>query len=232
MTHARLPLDRDEGHGVRISTVLRAKRLIAIEGGGDPKAEVQRISDQQIIEGLTSGQTWAAGAFYDRVAGVVERTLRRVLQSSDVDYEDLQQMTLERIVQSLLERRFSGACSLTTWASAIAGHVGVDALRSRVRERRLFRDNPESVAPVPHRFDTGTFERRLEARSDIAQVQHILATMKPDHAETLVLHDALGHELSEIAVLMGVSVAAAQSRLIRGRKELLRRAKNQLARDS
>jgi RNA polymerase sigma-70 factor (ECF subfamily) len=56
--------------------------------------------------------------------------------------------------------------------------------------------------------------------------------MKPEHAETLVLHDALGHELSEIAVLMGVSVAAAQSRLIRGRKELLRRAKNQLRRDS
>jgi DNA-directed RNA polymerase specialized sigma24 family protein len=96
----------------------------------------------------------------------------------------------------------------------------------------LFRDDESAARQVPHRFDTGTFERRLEARSDIEQVQHILGTMKPEHAETLVLHDALGHELSEIAVLMGVSVAAAQSRLIRGRKELLRRAKNQLRRDS
>src|SRR6185503_9536277 len=101
------------------------------DGGGNPKAEVPQLSDQQIIDGLAAGQSWAAGVFYDRVSGVVERTLRRILQSSDADYEDLQQITLERVVQSLLERRFSGACSLTTWASAIAGHVGVDALRSR-----------------------------------------------------------------------------------------------------
>ena len=224
------PLDSAELPGIRIGTMLRAKRLVALDGGGNPKADVPQFSDQQIIDGLAAGHAWAAGVFYDRVSVVVERTLRRILQSTDADYEDLQQITLERVVQSLLERRFSGACSLTTWASAIAGHVGVDALRSRVRERKLFRDDHEAATQLPHRFDSGTFERRLEARSDIAQVQHILATMKPEHAQTLVLHDALGHELSEIAVLMGVSVAAAQSRLIRGRKELLRRAKNQLGR--
>lgn len=231
MRQPTLPLDSAERPGIRIDTMLRAKRLVALDGGGNPKAEVPQLSDQQIIDGLAAGQSWAAGVFYDRVSGVVERTLRRILQSSDADYEDLQQITLERVVQSLLERRFSGACSLTTWASAIAGHVGVDALRSRVRERKLFRDDQEAATQVPHRIDSGFLERRLEARSDIAQLQHILATMKPEHAETLVLHDALGHELSEIAVLMGVSVAAAQSRLIRGRKELLRRAKNQLGRN-
>ena len=212
--------------------MLRAKRLVAIDGGDNPNAVVREISDQQIIEGLGAGETWAAGAFYDRVSGVVERTLRRILQSSDADYDDLQQMTLERVVQSLVERRFSGACSLTTWASAIAGHVGVDALRRRVRERMLFRDDPESTDQGPQRTDGQNLERRLEARSEILLVQHILGTMKPEHAETLVLHDALGHELSEISVLTGVSVAAAQSRLIRGRKELLRRAKPRLRRDS
>lgn len=231
MRQPTLPLDSAECPGIRIDTMLRAKRLVALEGGGNPKAELPQFSDQQIIDGLATGQTWAAGVFYDRVSVVVERTLRRILQSSDADYEDLQQITLERVVQSLVERRFSGACSLTTWASAIAGHVGVDALRSRVRERKVFRDDHDATAQVPHRFDSGTLERRLEARSDIAQLQHILATMKPEHAETLVLHDALGHELSEIAVLTGVSVAAAQSRLIRGRKELLRRAKNHLGRN-
>jgi len=212
--------------------MLRAKRLVAIDGGDNSVAQVRALSDQQIIDGLATGQAWAAGMFYDRVSGVVERTLRRILQSSDADYDDLQQMTLERVVQSLVERRFSGACSLTTWASAIAGHVGVDALRRRVRERKLFRDDHEAATQVPHRVDGLTFERRLEARSEIALVQHSLATMKPEHAETVLLHDALGHELSEIAVLMGVSVAAAQSRLIRGRKELLKRVKTQLGRDS
>ena len=47
--------------------------------------------------------------------------------------------------------------------------------------------------------------------------------MKPEQAETLFLHDALGHDLAEIAMMTGATVAAAQSRLVRGRKELFKR---------
>ena len=47
--------------------------------------------------------------------------------------------------------------------------------------------------------------------------------MSPDRTEALLLHDMLGHELSEIAVLHGISVAAAQSRVLRARKELQQR---------
>jgi RNA polymerase sigma-70 factor (ECF subfamily) len=215
---------------VTIRQMPRAKRFVALEGGADPQADTQEISDQQIIDGLASGHAWAAEAFYDRVSGIIERTLRRILQSADADYEDLQQVTLERVVQSLVERRFSGACSLTTWASAIAGHVGIDALRSRVRERNLFRHGHDAIGRDSPKAEGVALERRLEARSEIEQLQHLLATMRPEHAQTLVLHDALGHELSEIAVLMGVSLAAAQSRLVRGRKELLRRARARLGR--
>jgi RNA polymerase sigma-70 factor (ECF subfamily) len=212
--------------------MLRAKRLVALPGGASAQEEVHDLSDQQIIEGLVAGQAWAAEAFYDRVSGVVERTLRRIIQSPEADREDLQQVTLERVVQSLVERRFSGACSLTTWASAIAGHVGIDALRSRVRERNLFRNDSDAEGQAQVKVEGATLEGRLEARSDIAQIQRLLGSMKPEHAQTLVLHDALGHELSEIAVIMGVSVAAAQSRLVRGRKELLRRARARLGRES
>ena len=47
--------------------------------------------------------------------------------------------------------------------------------------------------------------------------------MKPEHAETVFLHDVLGHQLAEVALIMRVSVAAATSRLVRGRRELYRR---------
>jgi RNA polymerase sigma-70 factor (ECF subfamily) len=66
-------------------------------------------------------------------------------------------------------------------------------------------------------------ERSLEARSRLELVRQHLVAMKPALAEAIFLHDALGHDLAEIALMTGTSVAAAQSRLVRGRKELFRR---------
>jgi RNA polymerase sigma-70 factor (ECF subfamily) len=182
----------------------------------------RRPSDPEIVAGLTRGESWAADELYDRIQPYVERTLRRVLRYSGADFEDLVQASFERIIRVLSERSLGGACDLPTWSSAVAAHVALDALRRRVRERKLFRHEP---APELLRAPEHGVERSVEARFDVARVQGIFGRMKAKHAETIVLHDVLGHDLSEVAVLTGVSVAAAQSRLVRGRKELLRRAR-------
>src|ERR1041384_732238 len=199
----------------------RLRRLPAhiSAGTGDLGEGPPDISDELIIRSLRDGDAWAAELLYDRASYTVERTLRRILQSADADYEDLLQITLERVIESLVEQRFSGACSLATWASAIAGHVGVDALRSRIRERTLFKRGEDATAPAFAGQHHATLEKQLEARSEIEQLQDILASMKPEQAHAILMHDALGHEIAEIAALSGVSVAAAQSRLVRGRKE-------------
>jgi len=193
--------------------------LRALRGGRDDSRPEPQISDEAVIAGLLAGQEWAADLLYDRVHPAVDRTLRRILQGSDAEHEDLVQIALERVIRTLLERRFARACSLTTWASAIASHVGIDSVRSRVRDRLLFGDHQTESGHVPG----PSLERQIEARSEVGRVHAVLASMDARQAETVVLHDLFGHELSEIAVLMGVSVAAAQSRLVRGRKELLRR---------
>jgi len=211
----------------------KLKRLRPLPAGvpaGEEGAAIPEVSDELIIRSLRAGEGWAAEVLYDRVSYVVERTLRRILQSADADYEDLLQVTLERVVESLVQERFSGACSLLTWASAIAGHVGVDALRSRIRERAVFKQAQDVIAPTQIFARHATLEKQLEARSEIEQVQAILASMKPEQAHAILMHDALGHEIAEIAALAGVSVAAAQSRLVRGRKELLRRARARFGR--
>jgi RNA polymerase sigma-70 factor, ECF subfamily len=199
----------------------QAAHLRALPEGDAAFAEERSVADEEIITGLVGGEEWAAEALYDRVHRVVDRTLRRLLKASEVDYEDLIQITFERIIRTLIERRFRGACNLSTWAAAIASRVGIDAFRSKMRARDVFdgkREADDGAIIVGQ-----SLERQLEARSEVEQLQSILAAMDTRQAETVVLHDLFGHELSEIAVLMGVSVAAAQSRLARGRKDLLRR---------
>jgi len=213
-----------------IDSMSEPKRLRALVGGnGEPQREAP--SDEQVVAGLIAGEEWAADALYDRLHPVVDRALRRVLQSNP-DHDDQVQVVFERVIRTLVERKFAGACSLSTWASAIASNVAVDALRARIRERAVVWEDRERGAESAASVASGNLERQLEARAEIAELHAILGSMDAAQAETVLLHDVHGHELSEIAVITRVSLAAAQSRLVRGRKELLRRARLRLGRSS
>ena len=64
---------------------------------------------------------------------------------------------------------------------------------------------------------------RWFSERELDRLREQLSLMAPDRAMAVLLHDALGHDLAEVAVLSGCSVAAAQSRLVRGRRELAQR---------
>lgn len=177
-------------------------------------------TDDEIVEAVARGDEALAAALYDRLVGVVDRTLYRVFGRREHDHDDLVQATFEQIVLTLSRRRFAGACSLATWASTVASHVGLNALRSRRRERNVFDRSEAAELVEPRAGDKQSPERQIGVRESIEHVRSHLLAMDERRAMTLFLHDVLGHDLAEIAVITGVSVAAAQSRLVRGRKEL------------
>lgn len=196
-----------------LATRKRPGHLRAVEGGGTPGP-----SDEALMAGIRDGDQTLAAILYDRLFPVVDHTVFRVFGRRESDHDDLIQTAFEQIVITLSRRSFARACSLRTWASTVTSHVALNALRSRRRERRVF---DRTVDP---RIETGTAagdpEREVATRSAIDLVRRELAAMRPERAETVFLHDVLGHDLAEIALTTGVSVAAAQSRLVRGRKEL------------
>lgn len=206
-----------------------SSKLIALPN--PPNPDVPPAAAPAVLAGVVAGERWAHAALYDQLYPVVARTLQKILRDASGDYEDLVQASFERIVRTLVGEQRVAVENLEGWAGAIAAHVALDALRSRTRERRLFERDTVTTAHA-QRAVAPNLERQLEARQRLEWLQRTLAHMNADQAQTVLLHDVLGHGLAEIAVITGVSVAAAQRRLSRGHQELLRRAAKLSARDS
>ena len=179
------------------------------------------LADSEIVAAIRRGDSSVARSLYDRLQPAIEYALGRVLRHRSSDFDDLVQVTFERVIRAIAADRFSGQSSLSTWAAAIAGHVAIDYLRRAQIERRLFSD----ALPAEQRMAaSGIYwtERSLEARSEILRLHGVLSKLKPKLTETVVLHDVLGYSIEEVAALTGTSQAATRSRLFRGRKELVR----------
>jgi RNA polymerase sigma-70 factor (ECF subfamily) len=197
-------------------------RLVA-EAGPVPAPIVQPVrppQDEELVEAFQAGRAGAGVMLYDRLFPVVDATMVRILGRREHDHADLVQSTFEQIVSTLSKRTFARHCSLAGWAAVLACHVGLNALRSCRRERAVIDRGQElGEQGTLERAAPATLESQLRARDELSFVHRHLAEMDPDRVTALLLN-AMGHELTEIAGLTGASVAAAQSRLSRGRRDL------------
>jgi RNA polymerase sigma-70 factor (ECF subfamily) len=179
-------------------------------------------ADERLVQAFERGAAGAGAELYDRLLPVVDATLFRILGRREHDHADLVQSAFEQVVVTLSKRTFERGCSLAGWAAVIACHVGLNALRARRRERTVVdRDRPSDAGAVPDPRDAHP-EAQLGARHDLAAVRRHLGEMDPDRVTALLLK-AQGYELVEIARLTHTSVAAAQSRVSRGRREIKER---------
>jgi RNA polymerase sigma-70 factor (ECF subfamily) len=193
-------------------------RLRLVSKQARPKSEpsvpaTPGVDDSQLLAAMRAGDKRVASAFHDRVRPQVDRTLLRLFRRYDVDHEDLRQLALIELVMTI--GKFRGECSLDSWVGALTARIVFKHLRRRQSERRLFdvleRDDtaPASgVGPDPL------------VRNLMQHASGHLQSMEPSRAWAFFLHDVLGYELRELAQIMGISVSAAQSRLVRGRREL------------
>lgn len=171
------------------------------------------IDDIQLLAALRAADRGAAEALYERSRPIVARTLNRLLGRNDPDHQDLFQQTMVEIVRAI--DRYRGECPLDAWIATLAAHVVYKQIRHRRVERRVLSDLLpfEPVAPEQP-------AQSAALRSTIDRVCRHLADIDPARAWAFLLHDVHGHDLREIAQIMAISPSAAQSRLVRGRKEL------------
>jgi len=157
-------------------------------------APAPRLDDTQLLGAVRAGDARAAVALYERSRPIVQRMVEIV---STVD-------------------RYRGECPFDGWIATVAAHVVYKSLRRRSLERRFLTAAPEDLDPA-------SAEQPAESavlRSILGRVRGHLEGVEPGRAWAFLLHDVHGYDLREVAQIMGVSAAAAQSRLVRGRKDL------------
>lgn len=178
-----------------------------------PTGSSPGLDDAELLAAVREGDPDAAGALHDRIRPKIDATVRRLLGAGDVDHEDCVQTTFVEIVRSI--DGYRGECSLEHWAAQVAAHVVYKHIRRRRTERRVF-----DGAQLPETSERVSGPRRLVARDLLERVRRKLDDLDPDKTFAFVLHDVLGFDLREIAQVTGASVAAAQKRLVRGRRDL------------
>jgi len=180
-------------------------------------------SDEALVLAIRRGDRALGVQLYRRLIRVVEATLYRVLGRRERDHTDLIQAVFEEVVRTIHSGQFQMRCSLTSWAATIACYVGLNAIRARKMERAIFeREHP--VEDFGNEAGASMHpEQALDARADLRRLTAALAAMPEGRAEAVLMHDVLGYGIAEIAELGGSTVAAVQSRLVRGRKELAER---------
>lgn len=188
-------------------------------GTSQPRLPSPTLDDSQLLASIRAGDPDAAAALHDRLRPVVERAIRRLLGRRDRDHEDLTQQAMIEVVYTI--DRFRGDCPLDAWASTVAAHVVYNHIRRRTTERRIFDAArlEDDDAPASLR----SLSRDTAARSTLKRVMSHLDAIDEVKAWTYVLHDVCGYDLREVAEITETSVAAAQSRLVRGRRELRER---------
>lgn len=190
-------------------------RLVESDAESTEPAQRQALDDHTLVEAARAGNTGVASLLCDRLWPQVDRTIRRLVGANDSDRDDLSQLAMIEIVNSI--GRYRADSSLDTWARAVTANVVFRHLRRRRVERRIFSglllDDEAVGAPIQT-------ERRSASREMLGRIGEHLDELNEGRAWAYVLHDLYGYDLREVAQMTNASVAATQSRLVRGRRDL------------
>ncbi|MFN3651859.1 MAG: RNA polymerase sigma factor [Armatimonadota bacterium] len=142
----------------------------------------------------------------------VYRYIRRRVES-EADAEDLTSDTMAAACAQL--SRFRGDCPVEYWLYGIARRQ-ISSLRRRFRRRREVPIDAHSVesTPAPPSADPA---HRVIQEERYHRMRQLVASLKSDHREVLLLKYREGLSLDQIAALLGRSHAAVNSLLQRAR---------------
>jgi RNA polymerase sigma-70 factor (ECF subfamily) len=176
-------------------------------GHGDSNRTISGVSEsdreRELVERAAAGDLDAFAELVRANEYRVASVLYRLLD----DFRDVEEATQDVFVQAWRNLgRFRGHAQLFTWLYRIAVN---EALARRRRKRHDVQELDERLAAAP---DPEPGLRELLVRE--------LAALPFEYRAAVVLRDVEGLSNAEVAEVLGISVAAAKSRIHRGRMQI------------
>jgi len=175
-------------------------------------------ADLQIVDRVLAGDAQAFGDLVRQHEQRVYRTTLSVTKNPE-DAEEAAQETFLKAFQHLSQ--FQRGSRFTTWLTRIAINEGLQKLRKRRHTESI--DEPltsdEEGLPMPKQVeDWHDDPQQLYAKEEIRQfVEEAIRSLPPAYRVVFMLRDVEELNTEETADTLGISVAAAKSRLLRAR---------------
>jgi RNA polymerase sigma-70 factor (ECF subfamily) len=175
-------------------------------------------TDDDLVRAAQSGDHEAFAELCRRHAQIARQRILAIVRHQE-DAEDAMQETLFRAYENL--GRFRQSCKFSTWITAI----GINAALTVIRKRKSRRESDiEPYSPEAPAWDIADQKPDPERRAVKAQIVLLLRKelhgLPPKMQEVVSSYYGHDHSLQEAADASGISVAAAKSRLLRGRRIL------------
>jgi RNA polymerase sigma-70 factor (ECF subfamily) len=183
-------------------------------------AEQSTLEDDLLLATLRAGEAGAATALHRRTEAVVRRTVQRLLGRGDHDVEDVAHLAFIELLKTVAS--FRGLGPLDAWVRVVSSRVVYKHIRRRRLDRNLITLFPPESVPG----SSEVTRRDVAFRDAVRRIHRHLARVDANRSLAFLLHDVYGYDMREVASITGVSVAAAKSRLKRGRLEVQERVKS------
>ena len=171
-------------------------------------------TDAMLVAEIQSGSTAAAGMFFDRYGGHVERLIWSLL-GPEPEAEDVLHEIFVRALEGI--DSVEDPSRLKSWLTGITVYTAREWIRRRTRRRwlRFVEELPERNAPAASE----------EVNEATRCTYEVLSSMSADDRVFFSLRFIEGMELSEVALACDVSVSTAKRRLKDAEKHFIARAR-------
>lgn len=182
-----------------------------------------RMEDPDLVVLAQQGDNQAFAELVDRHLPTCRRLAVSILKNAD-DAEDEVQNALWKAFEHI--GQFQQDSKFSTWLSRIVVNQCLMRLRKEKRARHVSIDEPVS-AEENIKLDLPDLQASPEqalGREELGRVLHTeIRRIPPLLRQVFILRDVEERPMEEISQILGISVAAAKSRLLRARLELRNR---------